>query len=566
MTNKENIVKITLNISIYTKIFFLAFFLWFDIYILACHAFITLLVNFAMLNCYKKGKYLNAIPITILLDFFTVPMVCAFAFGPLFNPLVLHVSYFPLIFLLIDIRKKNTLLILFVVNLIFGLITDSLVFLIGDDYIMYSLSENQLFFVRNNLFLVIGCGLSYNVYLLLKQNRKTEHQLQIALHELKKAYDAKSEFLSIMSHEIRTPLNGIIGLSDLVSAKDENLDENISVLKSSAKRLLVLVNDILDYSKLESGKITLKEEVFNLEKEIKEIESSLAFRAKEKNIMFSVVLDDDVPVSLMGDANRLSQVLINLLDNALKFTYQGSVSLHISCPSIKDNKAQLLFHIKDTGIGIPEDQQGNMFDKFTQAEYKSTRKHGGTGLGLSIVKKIVELQDGFINMKSTQGKGTSFFIELEYAVANATEEDFTETTIKLHPDFNISKVLLVEDNEMNQFVFQQMFKSYDIPFSICANGAEALERTENEEFSIILMDYHMPDMNGVDVIRSIKNNKKNFSNKACFYLLTADALTSFEDEKRELNLVSVLRKPISRKTLLYCLNDCIKRRAENNLN
>ncbi len=516
------------------------------------------MVNVVLLNYFKKDRWVNAIPIIILLDFFTLPFVYVFAFGNTVNSLIFYVSYFPLIFLLIDIRKKKILLTLFVTNLIMGLMADVLGYYFSENFVMYAVTEKEFLFVRNNLFLIIGCGLSYNVYLLLKQNRKTEHQLQIALHELKKAYDAKSEFLSIMSHEIRTPLNGIIGLSDLVSAKDEHLDDNISVLKSSAKRLLALVNDILDYSKLESRKITLKEEVFNLEKEIKEIENSLAFRAKEKNIMFSVILEEDVPVNLMGDVNRLSQILINLLDNALKFTNEGSITLTISCAEKTNQKAKIVFVIEDTGIGIPEDQHDLVFEKFTQAEYKNTRKHGGTGLGLSIVKKIVELQNGFINMKSTNGVGTTFYVELEYSVADVLENEFSEVTIKLHPNYKKAKILLVEDNDMNQFVFKQMLKSYEIPFEMCSSGTEALQKTQNEVFTIVLMDYHMPDMNGVEVIRTIKADENNLSKNACFHLLTADALTSFDEEKKELNLVSVLRKPISRKALLCCINECIK--------
>ena len=563
MTNKKNIIKITLNISIYAKLFFLAFYFWQGYNILAYHTLVTLLANIAMLNCYSKGRCVNSIPIILLLDFFTVPFIYVFAFGKAVNPLIFYVSYFPLIFLLIDIRKKRLLITLFLTNLLFGILADILGYYFSDSNAIYQFTEKQFLFVRNNLFLIIGCGLSYNVYLLLKQNRKTEHQLQIALHELKKAYDAKSEFLSIMSHEIRTPLNGIIGLSDLVSAKDENLDDNISVLKSSAKRLLALVNDILDYSKLESRKITLKEEVFNLEKEIKEIENSLAYRAKEKNIIFSVILEDDVPVNLMGDVNRLSQILINLLDNALKFTNQGSITLTISCSEKTEQKAKIVFVIEDTGIGIPQEQQDLVFEKFTQAEYKNTRKHGGTGLGLSIVKKIIELQNGFVNMKSTQGKGTTFYVEIEYPISDVFDNTFTEATIKLHPSYTEAKILLVEDNDMNQFVFQQMLKSYEIPFEICSDGTEALHKTQNEVFTIVLMDYHMPDMNGIEVIRKIKADEHNLSRKACFHLLTADALTSFDKEIEELNLVNVLRKPISRKTLLFCINECIKRQSKS---
>lgn len=387
-----------------------------------------------------------------------------------------------------------------------------------------------------------------------KKVKKRTQELEEALIEANKAHKAKSDFLANMSHEIRTPLNAIIGFAQYFTNSDK-LDEKdfkyASIIEKSALSLLTIINDILDFSKIENGnfEIFIDEcEIFDLVNSVGELFSQ---KMGEKYINFNFNFDEEIPLNILTDPIRLKQVLSNLLSNAIKFTPQEeSISLNVKLIDKNDSKALLLFEIVDTGIGIAKDKIDAILKPFVQLENLSNKKHVGTGLGLSICNNILKLLHSKLEIKSEEGKGSSFFFYLECLIADELKEDLEEEVEKdfEKEDHNLDiKVLLAEDNSANQELMKLVFQELNLDLEIASNGEEVVKMyKEDSSFDIILMDINMPKLNGIEAFKKIREYEKNNKLKEIVVVaLTANAIKGDKERFEEHGMNEYLSKPIN---------------------
>ncbi|RDV16678.1 response regulator [Pontibacter diazotrophicus] len=361
---------------------------------------------------------------------------------------------------------------------------------------------------------------------------KTEMQLIAEKEKAEQTTKAKSEFVSLMSHEIRTPLNAIMGLTYLL-LQEENMahehKENLQSIHFSSQNMLTLINNTLDFSRIEAGKIELEKVNFQLTDLLKKINRSLSIRASEKNLSLVLNIGEDTPSEVAGDPARLTQVLNNLMSNAIKFTKSGSVTLTVEVVYQSDDDWVLEFTVKDTGVGIPADRQQQIFESFVQASAATHRQYGGTGLGLAITKKIVELQNGSIQLKSTPGEGSEFTVRLRFLKPDISLDSLKviEQAEKSESTLKDVKVLVIDDNIINNLVASKLLISWQAEVDTAADGFAAIEKIKATNYDLVLMDLHMPVMNGFDAIAEIRS---------LGYTLPIIALTANanEDEKKRI--------------------------------
>jgi len=395
-------------------------------------------------------------------------------------------------------------------------------------------------------------GLIVTVEDITEQRKNTE--LRIKTKAAEKANESKSLFLANMSHEIRTPMNAIIGLSDLMqkTTLDNKQKNYLSKISSSSKLLLGIINDILDFSKIEAGKLTLELQTFNLEQILIDINNIFSYTASKKGLEFILFLHPDVPHVVVGDELRLKQIIINLLSNAIKFTDKGEIEVSIKLKEKNDNNLILLFEVKDTGIGMTQEQQTKIFNVFSQADESTTRKYGGTGLGLSISKKLVELMNGEIGLKSEPNVGTTFFFDAQLK-SGKQENNISYIST---PDLRDIKVIVCDDNKSARYAVSSILKSFTFHTSEVANGIlllEKLESSSGEPFELIILDLHIPGIDGIEVAKRIANSTK-IVKKPKIILLTTYSEVNFE-EKELIGIDSVLYKPVSNSVLFDTIMD-----------
>ncbi len=378
---------------------------------------------------------------------------------------------------------------------------------------------------------------------------KSKEDLFKAKKVAEEATRAKSEFLSNMTHELRTPLNGVIGLSEIVLNEDlnENVRDMLENIKFSANHLSQVINEILDFSKIEAGKITFEDIQFDLPELVKNTHKNLSQSAKKKGVDFILDYDESIPQSLKGDPVKLNQILNNIVGNAVKFTEHGYVKLTCKLSYYNESKetVTIAFKVKDTGIGIKEDQINNIFGSFMQSDTTISRKFGGTGLGLTITKNFIELQGGSIKVESKYGKGSTFIFELPYKhqkdapVFKEKSNPFENKSVDAH-------ILVVDDVKINQLVVSKILSKWNCSVDIASSGKEALYLLKQKQYDLVLMDVQMPEMSGVEATRIIRTDEE-FENvrKLPIIAFTANAFEESQKEIMDSGMDGFITKPVN---------------------
>jgi PAS domain S-box-containing protein len=387
---------------------------------------------------------------------------------------------------------------------------------------------------------------------------RNREELIAARQKAERAEMLQEQFLANMSHEIRTPMNGIVGMGNLLMQTPllPEQKEYVRIIQNSSDNLLVLINDILDLSKIKAGKINIEKVPFHLPDVIHTLSASFNLKSKEKGILFSVLMHPSVPQFLKGDQHRLNQVLNNLLSNAIKFTEKGYVTLEISNQQLTDNTVTLCIQVTDSGIGIDNNSISLIFENFAQASSDTTRKFGGTGLGLAITKQLVEMQKGTISVSSKPSVGTVFTVLLPYEIAEKTEVKQTgnkddKLSCSGQRDFTGKRILVAEDNEINQFVLNASLQRYNIDVIMTSTGKQAVEYLENNDpVDLILMDIRMPEMDGFQAVEYIR---KKLNSTVPIIILTASALGNERQRSFEIGANGYVTKPFAPEELHDCL-------------
>ena len=474
-----------------------------------------------------------------------------------YYPAVNALGFLMLLFIIITIFKSllsnvpvDTFFTIGIACLTFGFV----IFILNN----FSLIPNS-FFTENvskigTGFEIIFLSLSMANKIRLLKTEKEDIQ-EIALLRAEESNDMKSYFLSNMSHELRTPLNAILGLSNsiLSSTDDLSIKNNLEVIQYSSLTLLSSINDILDYSKIEKGELTLAHVDFSFQKILQDLKALIGQKSQEKGLQFIYEERSDISPELVGDPSRLKQIISNVLDNAIKFTIKGSIRLSIRTEETAENKVALTITIEDTGVGISKEKLNHVFDSFSQEQINDKRKYGGFGIGLCIVRALVELHKGTIEISSAKNQGTQVQINLELkkSISTIQKQDLmaSSQSVKL---VDKNHLLVVEDNRVNQLVFKSILCKWNgVSFDFANHGLEALEAMKNTAYDAILMDLQMPEMDGYEATEQIRagNSGINSSNIPII-AVTADTTEKTRNRVFALGMDDYITKPIDA-DLLY---------------
>ncbi|MGH1335992.1 MAG: response regulator [Aureispira sp.] len=388
-----------------------------------------------------------------------------------------------------------------------------------------------------------------------------EQDLLKAKEEAEKSSHAKAEFLSIMSHEIRTPMNAVVNLTNFLLEDSPAVRqvENLNILKFSANNLLAIINDVLDFNKIESGKVEFEAIDFDLLHLLDSIRYSMAVNARKKNIGFLLESTINLSTMLVGDPNRLTQILNNLISNAIKFTDEGRVKLCLNLVEETSTHLKLGFAIQDTGIGISDEEKLYIFNMFTQAASDTTRKYGGTGLGLAITRRLLQLQDSKIELESTVGKGSTFSFVLEFGKGALLKKSHVAGVPAQNDkrDLTGKHILVVEDNTVNVLVVKRFLQKWGVEFVHAEDGLEALKKVANYSFDLILMDIHMPNMDGYEAAKAIRDQGDTHYEQVPIIALTASALMDNKERVFEAGMNDIVVKPFKPAELYRILTQYI---------
>ena len=402
-----------------------------------------------------------------------------------------------------------------------------------------------------------GVALVFISYSVASYKREMDEQYEVA----REALEAKSNFLANMSHEIRTPMNAIYGMAEILEGRESAgaNKEYIAVIKRSSENLLSIINEILDFSKVDSGKMEILEEPYEFNEMLQDVISIIEFRMRDKNLRLLLNIDPNIPVRLVGDETRVRQILINLLNNAVKFTNQGSVTLDMKWrneSSIYNMPVgRMTIYVRDTGIGISEENIGKLFTAFGQIDTKKNRNVEGTGLGLAISKSLADAMGGNISVESALGRGSVFTVVLPQKIADPKPSNFHVTSLesayqrgRFVPDFIApkAKILIVDDNKVNLQVAQELMRLFGINASTAESGQEAIDRVSKQliSYDVIFMDHMMPYLDGVEATKQIRAMKSDYARSVPIVALTANAIKGVEQQFMAVGMNDYLPKPI----------------------
>ncbi|EGQ9315336.1 response regulator [Vibrio parahaemolyticus] len=425
------------------------------------------------------------------------------------------------------------------------------VFVEEAEHSLLDLAQNEArftwLFVFVAVMLLVGSFL-YQLQYRMHNLKQLNSELEAETDKAERAAKAKSSFLAAMSHELRTPMNGVLGVSQLIAeeTKEPVTKEHIKVILDSGQHLMTILNDILDFSKVEENKLELEKAPFHLEQVLTPVCSAIQPLIDEKSI--DLIVENDVPnnTEFTGDCARLRQILFNLAGNAVKFTNEGHVLIRTE---LNSEDKHLLIIVSDTGIGIAPDKQGRVFNSFEQADSSTTRRFGGTGLGLAIVKKLTELMGGSITLKSVEGVGTQFIVTLPISWNESEKPSPQHTPVQTRSTQNL-RILLAEDNRVNALVAKGFCEKLGHTVDVAENGLVAVEKARDNDYDLILMDNHMPEMNGVEATRFIREKLRV---KTLLFAYTADVFREAHDHFIAAGADHVLTKPLQRESFADAL-------------
>ncbi len=405
---------------------------------------------------------------------------------------------------------------------------------------------------------------------MISQIEKQNLALKQAKDQAENSAKIKEQFLANMSHEIRTPMNGIMGMAKLLQTTSLNHDQSqyLTNITTSANNLLRIINDILDFSKIEAGKLEFEHIEFNLHDLLRNLETIYSQVVVERNIFFKLNIGDRVPEYIIGDPIRLNQILVNLLGNAIKFTESGGITLAVKVIDQTKKDSRLNFIVNDTGIGISAEKKEVIFSSFSQASSDMTRKYGGTGLGLTISKQLVELQNGSLLLESQIGKGSTFYFNLQFKhgknPSKEREAQKLKPEINLELDFIDKKILLAEDNEINQ-LYVKTILNFKCQMSLALNGKQAIEMVSNHDYDLILMDLHMPEVDGYEATKVIRNMPDKVKSEIPIIALTAAAIKGEKEKCLAAGMNGYLSKPFEPNELFKVILENLKNIDKPNL-
>ena len=394
----------------------------------------------------------------------------------------------------------------------------------------------------------------------LKHQQQLFDQLNESEKKVRQAGIMKENFMANMSHEIRTPMNAILGFTNLLLKEplNEKSGKFVNSIQNSGESLLAIINDILDFSKIEAGMMRIESNSFSLRGLLHSVETMFATRIQPKNIRLTVNVEKSIPDVLKGDAVRLTQIMVNLVNNSIKFTNSGDIKISVTTVKKEEDSITISFSVKDTGIGIPPNKMDSIFERFQQADEDTTRKYGGTGLGLSIVKQLVELQNGTIHVSSVQSEGTEFVFTIPYTISKELTgrdnfQSLTNDEIQLKE--SDIKILVAEDNAMNQSLMKHLLDDWNLDFDIVNNGEEAIEALKQKKYSLVLMDIQMPQMDGYTATMKIRNELKN---DIPIIAMTAHAMAGEREKCLSYGMNEYIPKPIRENELFKIINNILK--------
>ncbi|WP_452601152.1 7TM diverse intracellular signaling domain-containing protein [Pontimicrobium sp. MEBiC06410] len=562
-------------------------FLYYSIYVLSIAFLQSALDGFLFQYVFSNGGYFNdrIVLITALFSNFFLLKYCEHFLKIKIRTTIIHYG-FKLIYSIIIILgillfiNDKTKALVYPISNVNGLL--SLILILGVlFYMRYKRIQIDTFFSIGIFFLVIGLlGFVMNNLSLLPNNfiilnsakfgiglevvflslsmtnlirdlrLEKEESQKLALNKSEEVSELKSFFMSNMSHELRTPINAIMGIADdqLDKNKDEESYKNFEIIKQASISLLSNINDILDFEKIEKGQLKLRMQPFNPRNAIKQISDNWKIAAKRKGLQYVLNVSENIPKSVMGDGERFTQIINNILSNAVKFTVYGKIEFTVICTYKENNTHHFTLQVIDTGVGISDDKKNRLFDSFAQMRLNNTRRFGGIGLGLSIVKHLVELFKGNIVIDSNEGFGTKVTIDFNL-------EEFIDENKNKYEKSNVNtvcKVLVVEDNVMNQLIIKRILKSSKlVEITVASNGKKALEVLKKETFDIILMDLQMPIMDGYEAASVIRNSTiSTISKDIPIIAVTADTTEFARDKVFNIGMNDYITKPINKTLLL----------------